>query len=154
MMQLSNLHSGGCCRPVSRSGEAPSCSTSASVPMISQPHRPRPAHRQTVLCGSRPSQLADAVPITALLGRASGERARVVCRAGGMDVMPVWTLDQIAGLAFGVVMIAFVASARQVDVIVAKAQRRQLGLCEECGGVYEPGTCPQKECPLKQGPKQ
>ncbi len=24
------------------------------------------------------------------------------CRAGAMDVMPTWTLDQIAGLAFGV----------------------------------------------------
>ncbi|KXZ41362.1 hypothetical protein GPECTOR_521g504 [Gonium pectorale] len=68
-----------------------------------------------------------------------------------MDVMPAWTLDQIAGLAFGGVMLAFVLSARQVDIAVAKAQRRQLGLCEECGGVFEPGTCQQKSCPAKRG---
>ncbi|GLC58049.1 hypothetical protein PLESTB_001312500 [Pleodorina starrii] len=74
-----------------------------------------------------------------------------VVRAGAMDAMPAWTLDQIAGLVFGAIMLASVLSARQVDVAVAKAQRRQLGLCEECGGVYEPGTCQQGNCPAKRG---
>ncbi len=41
-------------------------------------------------------------------------------------------------------------SAKQVDVFVAKAQRRQLGLCEECGGVFDPATCKQEGCPSKQ----
>jgi len=63
--------------------------------------------------------------------------------------MPTWTLDQIAGLAFGFVMLAFVASSKQVDVFVARAQRRQLGICEECGGVYDPATCQQAGCPSK-----
>ncbi len=30
------------------------------------------------------------------------QRQAIRTRAGGMDVMPAWTLDQIAGLAFGV----------------------------------------------------
>ncbi|GIL48882.1 hypothetical protein Vafri_5305 [Volvox africanus] len=70
--------------------------------------------------------------------------------AGAMDAMPTWTLDQIAGLMFGAVMIAAILSARQVDAMVAKAQRRQLGLCEECGGVFEPGNCKQQNCPAKR----
>ncbi|KAG1661225.1 hypothetical protein FOA52_008270 [Chlamydomonas sp. UWO 241] len=71
-----------------------------------------------------------------------------------MDVMPAWTLDQIAGLAFGGVMLGFLLSAKQVDIQFAKAQRRQLGLCEECGGLYEPATCAKKGCPKKQGGAQ
>ena len=50
-------------------------------------------------------------------------------------------------------MLLFISSAQQVDVQVARAQRRQLGLCEECGGVNEPGTCQQKGCPAKMGSK-
>ena len=51
------------------------------------------------------------------------------------------------------VMLLFVGSARQVDVQVARAQRRQLGLCEACGGVNEPGTCAQKGCPMMAAEK-
>ena len=47
------------------------------------------------------------------------------------------------------VLVAFLLSAKQIDVFVARAQRRQLGLCEQCGGVFEPGTCQQQNCPLK-----
>ncbi|KAF6259211.1 hypothetical protein COO60DRAFT_1638555 [Scenedesmus sp. NREL 46B-D3] len=77
--------------------------------------------------------------------------------------MPTWTLDQIAGLAFGVsssgsssssssskvVMVVCYFGAQQVDVIIAKQQRRQLGLCEECGGLYSAGDCRQDKCPMK-----
>lgn len=48
-------------------------------------------------------------------------------------------------------MVAFYFGASQVDVFIAKQQRRQLGLCEQCGGLYEPGTCAQAGCPLKAG---
>ncbi|KAG2454235.1 hypothetical protein HYH02_001269 [Chlamydomonas schloesseri] len=88
------------------------------------------------------------------LGAPGRKSASTVCGAGAMDAMPTWTLDQIAGLAFGVVMIAFVVSARQVDVFFAKQQRRQLGLCEQCGGVYDPATCTQAGCPLKKQQQQ
>lgn len=67
-----------------------------------------------------------------------------------MDSMPEWTIDQIAGLAFGFVMISFIGVAKQVDVYIAKAQRRQLGLCEECGGLNESSSCQKAECPMKQ----
>eukprot|EP00798_Chlamydomonas_sp_ICE-L_P014152 gene14152-biopygen23233 len=70
-------------------------------------------------------------------------------RASGVDIMPAWTLDQIAGLVFGGVMLASVLLSAQVDVFVAKAQRKQLGMCEECGGVYNPSTCEMEECPSK-----
>ncbi|KAI8471819.1 MAG: hypothetical protein J3K34DRAFT_467850 [Monoraphidium minutum] len=66
-----------------------------------------------------------------------------------MDVMPVWTLDQIAGLVFGGVLLAFWAAAPQVDTWVATRQRRQLGLCERCGGVNEPGSCAEAACPMR-----
>ncbi|KAG2489402.1 hypothetical protein HYH03_012042 [Edaphochlamys debaryana] len=64
--------------------------------------------------------------------------------------MPTWTLDQIAGLVFGGLMLLAVLSARQVDQSVARAQRRQLGLCEECGGVFDPKSCQIKDCPSKK----
>lgn len=67
-----------------------------------------------------------------------------------MDMMPTWTLDQIAGLAFGLVMVLFVVGSKQVDIFFARSQRRQLGLCEECGGIYEPSTCQKQGCPMKR----
>ncbi len=110
-----------------------------------------------------------------------------------LDVMPTWTLDQLAGIVFGVRaaptivlvrtrqtaqtqtpqagqqgscarteasvalarcllqagMLAAILSARYVDDWVAKQQRKQLGLCETCGGVYDPATCSQDKCPMK-----
>lgn len=98
---------------------------------------------------------------------------------------PTWTLDQIAGLVFGVgrldcllhpiycysslayvttlnccmrlidtqgIMLASVLLATKVDVFIARAQRRDLGLCEECGGLNEPETCDNGKCPYKQKP--
>lgn len=65
-----------------------------------------------------------------------------------MDSSPPWTLDQIAGLVFAGFLIVLYFSAGAVDKLVARAQRRSLGLCEECGGVYLPETCPMgKSCP-------
>lgn len=40
--------------------------------------------------------------------------------------------------------------ALQVDKFVARQQRRQLGLCEECGGLYEAATCQQQGCPSRR----
>ncbi|WIA40995.1 hypothetical protein OEZ86_004637 [Tetradesmus obliquus] len=81
---------------------------------------------------------------------AAGPRRQLVkSRAGPVDVMPTWTLDQIAGLAFGVLMVVCYFGAQQVDVAVAKQQRRQLGLCEECGGLYNAESCQQDKCPMK-----
>ena len=39
--------------------------------------------------------------------------------------------------------------AKEVDTIIARSQRRELGLCEECGGLFEPDTCEEWRCPLK-----
>lgn len=47
-------------------------------------------------------------------------------------------------------MLAAVLGAKNVDEWVAKAQRRQLGLCESCGGVNDPATCSQASCPLRK----
>lgn len=46
-------------------------------------------------------------------------------------------------------MLAFYLGAQQVDIYIAKQQRRQLGLCEGCGGMYNSATCKQSNCPLK-----
>lgn len=48
------------------------------------------------------------------------------------------------------VMLGFYVSAQSVDAYFAKAQRKQLGLCEECGGVFNPKTCTEKNCPLRK----
>jgi len=40
--------------------------------------------------------------------------------------------------------------ALQVDVFVARAQRRELGLCVDCGGANDPGRCPQPKCPMRR----
>ncbi len=48
------------------------------------------------------------------------------------------------------VMLLSVVGAKQIDVWVARQQRKQLGLCEQCGGIYEAATCQQKSCPSKQ----
>ncbi|CAL5228347.1 g11460 [Coccomyxa viridis] len=66
-----------------------------------------------------------------------------------LDSQPAWTLDQIAGLAFGGILVASVFFASKVDDIIAKSQRRDLGLCEECGGLYSPDLCQEGNCPSK-----
>ena len=70
--------------------------------------------------------------------------------AAAVDEAPAWTLDQIAGLVFGGLLVAFYFSSQFIDKYVAKSQRRQLGLCEECGGVYSAETCQKSNCPLKK----
>ena len=47
------------------------------------------------------------------------------------------------------VMLAFYFGSKQVDVFIAKQQRKQLGLCEQCGGLNDPATCSQGSCPMK-----
>ena len=39
--------------------------------------------------------------------------------------------------------------AKEIDTIVARSQRRQLGLCEECGGLFDPASCEEWRCPYK-----
>ena len=48
------------------------------------------------------------------------------------------------------IMLASVLLATKVDVYIARAQRRDLGLCEYCGGIYEPEKCNAGDCPLKK----
>jgi hypothetical protein len=47
------------------------------------------------------------------------------------------------------IMVASVFFASKVDDFVAKSQRRELGLCEECGGLYDPDLCSEGKCPSK-----
>ncbi|GBF87874.1 hypothetical protein Rsub_00586 [Raphidocelis subcapitata] len=76
-------------------------------------------------------------------------RRAVAARAGSVDELPPWTLDQIAGLVFGGVLLAFLLSAPAVDAWFARRQRQQLGLCERCGGVNDAATCREGACPLR-----
>jgi hypothetical protein len=46
-------------------------------------------------------------------------------------------------------MLAFYFSSNYVDVYIAKQQRKQLGLCERCGGLNDAATCSQDGCPMK-----
>ena len=47
----------------------------------------------------------------------------------------VWTTNELVGLACGAALLATTAGVARVDGFVARSQRRQLGLCPECGGV-------------------
>lgn len=41
----------------------------------------------------------------------------------------------------------------KVDEVIARQQRRQLGLCPDCGGLYTPDDCQPADCPCKQQQK-
>eukprot|EP01025_Chloroclados_australasicus_P018446 TRINITY_DN1968_c0_g2_i1.p2 TRINITY_DN1968_c0_g2~~TRINITY_DN1968_c0_g2_i1.p2 ORF type:complete len:129 (-),score=10.78 TRINITY_DN1968_c0_g2_i1:940-1326(-) len=69
-----------------------------------------------------------------------------------VDAAPEWTLDQIAGLFIGVLLMLSIFLAGFVDRLIAKAERSQLGLCQECGGLFDPINCPKLQCPYKQTP--
>ena len=45
------------------------------------------------------------------------------------------------------ILLASVLLAYKVDEAFARSQRRQLGICEECGGINEASTCTEKRCP-------
>lgn len=47
-------------------------------------------------------------------------------------------------------LLVTIALALQVDKVVAKAQRRELGLCEHCGGMNDPALCKAGKCPAIQ----
>lgn len=64
---------------------------------------------------------------------------------GSLSVPPQSTLAQVF-------LLLAVYFAKQVDVIVARSQRKELGLCEECGGLFDPATCEEWRCP--QRPKE
>ena len=113
-------------------------------------------------------------PPAALLPQVAADLATAV------DEAPAWTLDQAVGLVFGGLLLLLYLSSTQVGVVrvtsrwalrtckavadrcvvlligaqvdrfVARQQRQQLGLCEECGGVFEPGSCTEKSCPARQ----
>ena len=70
--------------------------------------------------------------------------------AVALDNAPEWTLDQAVGLVFGGLLVAFYFSSQLVDKFVAASQRRALGLCEECGGMYSAASCTQKNCPARR----
>lgn len=74
--------------------------------------------------------------------------------AAVMDEAPAWTLDQAVGLVFGGLLLLLYLSSTQVDRFIARGQRRQLGLCEECGGLFQPGSCTEKACPARQQQQQ
>lgn len=66
-----------------------------------------------------------------------------------LDAAPEWTLDQIAGLVFGGFLVALYFSSRFIDEYVAVSQRRQLGICEKCGGVNDRDSCAEVDCPRR-----
>lgn len=66
-----------------------------------------------------------------------------------LDSAPEWTLDQIAGLVFGSLLVALYFSSKLIDEYVASSQRIQLGICKKCGGINDTKTCEEKECPQR-----
>ncbi|CAK0785846.1 hypothetical protein CVIRNUC_009058 [Coccomyxa viridis] len=76
-------------------------------------------------------------------------RYRAVRVRSFLESQPAWTLDQLAGIAFGGIMVASVFFASKVDDVVARSQRRELGLCEECGGLYNVDLCAAGKCPSR-----
>ena len=71
--------------------------------------------------------------------------------AAALDSPPEWTLDQAAGLVFGGLLVVLYFSSRIIDEYAAASQRKDLGLCDECGGLYSPTDgCMLVNCPMRQ----
>ena len=77
--------------------------------------------------------------------RSSG--GELLYTVAALDSAPEWTLDQAAGLVFGFGLVALYFSSKLIDDYVAISQRRQLGICEKCGGLNEPSSCAEQGCP-------
>lgn len=45
------------------------------------------------------------------------------------------------------ILVASVFVGSKIDQIIARSQRRELGLCEECGGLNDPAICKESRCP-------
>ena len=75
--------------------------------------------------------------------------SRFLYAVAALDTAPEWTLDQIAGLVFGGFLVALYFSSKLIDDYVAVSQRRQLGLCEKCGGLYDERRCQERNCPSR-----
>ena len=57
-----------------------------------------------------------------------------VCRATPFQ-LDAWDANEIAGLIFGASLVLLAAVSPFFDDVVAREQRRELGLCEVCGGL-------------------
>lgn len=44
---------------------------------------------------------------------------------------------------------ASVLVGSKIDQYIARSQRRDLGLCEQCGGLNDPLTCQENRCPAQ-----
>jgi hypothetical protein len=77
-------------------------------------------------------------------------RSGILYSISALDTAPEWTLDQIAGLVFGGFLVALYFSSKFIDEYVAISQRRQLDICEQCGGLNAQETCQENDCPYKQ----
>ena len=75
--------------------------------------------------------------------------AQLLHDIAALDSAPEWTRDQIAGLVFGGLLVALYFSSKFIDDYAAASQRKQLGLCEKCGGLYDGSSCPERDCPEK-----
>ena len=106
------------------------CSTSSSV-LCSHCCRPCLPGTQYYCSASPKSALQ-------LLSCRSPTPCEVIC--SGVDAMQ--------GLMASTFFLGF-----KVDEIIARQQRRQLGLCPDCGGLYTPNDCQPADCPCKQQQK-
>lgn len=57
-----------------------------------------------------------------------------------------------SAVAMQALLIAAYYSSKIVDDYVAAGQRKDLGLCTMCGGVYDATDCPKEKCPCKAVP--
>eukprot|EP01025_Chloroclados_australasicus_P005105 TRINITY_DN11440_c0_g1_i1.p2 TRINITY_DN11440_c0_g1~~TRINITY_DN11440_c0_g1_i1.p2 ORF type:complete len:128 (+),score=8.24 TRINITY_DN11440_c0_g1_i1:179-562(+) len=99
----------------------------------------------------RCSNFVHAPPGWVTLSTQLRDRPRLATQAVTID-NPEWTLDQIAGLVFAGFMLASYFGASVIDQYVAAAQRKQLGLCTKCGGLYEGDgvVCEEEACPRRR----
>jgi hypothetical protein len=111
--------------------KTPGCRASVCIPKKVPIFSPRPHQRYI----PRP-----------VVGRSNLDQ---VFELAALDTAPDWTLDQIAGLVFGGFLVALYFSSKFIDEYIAVSQRRQLGICEKCGGLNDKSTCSEKECPLR-----
>ncbi|GJP37631.1 hypothetical protein CLOM_g22071 [Closterium sp. NIES-68] len=128
-------------------------SSAASLPAPPSLHLDLPAHLEAVSPG-----VADSLSLHGHVASLQPDNFAVdISRLADIGATLLWlqpfTESEIAGLVFGAAIIACAASAPRVDQWIARAQRRNLCICEECGGVgFLPCTKCNKQASMFQLP--
>ena len=107
-------------------------------PAMASPKLPRPLPLRPLpsLTPVSAAYVPCARPSARLPAFASARKARPAPKRRALGLqLDAWDANEIAGLAFGTALVMLALASPLFDDAVARDQRRDLGLCEACGGI-------------------